>query len=318
MIQLFKIRTFSDYFSDTISFFKTSGRHFFRNYFIVNGGFMLVLIVLIYFGVTFYFESLQSETTISMNAGVTTYDDWTSRNIPLFIGFIIISFLVIVVLSLLNVAYPIIYLSLYDKHQGHDFSTTQIINVLKNNILRLIKFSLGTIFIYMPLFFIILGVCLALCFIIIGIPILLIVFPTLYSWLSIAFYDYLTNQSRFFQAMQVGYRTVFQDFWAVIGASFLMMMIVQMLQTVVAMIPYIIGVVIVFSSAQDTDTVPQHEKFGFFVILMVIVFALSVTVGYISNNLLVVAQGLMYYSGRERQESVGTTNLIDKIGSDFD
>ena len=318
MIQLFKIRTFSDYFSDTISFFKTSGRHFFRNYFIVNGGFMLVLIVLIYFGVTFYFESLQSETTISMNAGVTTYDDWTSRNIPLFIGFIIISFLVIVVLSLLNVAYPIIYLSLYDKHQGHDFSTTQIINVLKNNILRLIKFSLGTIFIYMPLFFIILGVCLALCFIIIGIPILLIVFPTLYSWLSIAFYDYLTNQSRFFQAMQVGYRTVFQDFWAVIGASFLMMMIVQMLQTVVAMIPYIIGVVIVFSSAQDTDTVPQHEKFGFFVILMVIVFALSVTVGYISNNLLVVAQGLMYYSGRERQESVGTTNLIDKIGSDFE
>jgi type III secretory pathway component EscS len=318
MIQLFKTRTFSDYFSDTISFFKTSGRHFFRNYFIVNGGFMLVLIVLIYFGVTFYIEAIQSQIAGSNNSTGNSFDSLFSQNMPLVIGFIIISFLVVVALSVLNVAYPIIYLSLYDKHQGHDFSTTQIINVLKNNILRLIKFSLGTIFIYLPLFLIILGVCIALCFIIIGIPILLIVFPALYSWLSIAFYDYLTNQSRFFQALQVGYRTVFQDFWAVSGASFLMMMIVQMLQTVVAMIPYIIGVVIVFSSAQDTDTAPQHEKFGFFVILMVIVFALSVTVGYISNNLLVVAQGLMYYSGRERQESVGTTNLIDKIGSDFE
>ena len=318
MIQLFKIRTFSDYFSDTISFFKTSGRHFFKNYFIVNGGFMMVLIALIYFGVTFYMESLQSETSIAVNAGVATYDDWTSQNLPLLLGFILISFLTVVILSVLNVAYPIIYLGLYDKHQGHDFSTTQIINVLKNNALRLVIFSLGTIFIYLPIFIIILGVCIALCFVIVGIPLLLIVFPALYSWISIAFYEYLTNQSGFFKAMQVSYRTVTQDFWAVVGGSFLMIMIVQMLQTVVTMIPYFIGIIIFFTSAQDLEGTSQTDRFGFASILIIVVFALSIIVGYISNNLLVVAQGLMYYSGRERLESIGTTSLIDKIGSDFE
>lgn len=317
MIQLFKIRNFSDYFSDTISFFKASGKHFFKNYFIINGGFMMLLVAMIYFVVKFYIDALTANVGVNMNAKVNSFETFFEQNIAIFIIFIVIFVVLITILSILNFAFPILYLDLFQKNNGNNFDTKQIIVALKNNVGRLLLFALGTIFVYLPFFAIIIGVCIMLCFIIIGFPLLMVILPALYSWISIAFYDYLTKKSSFFEAFSVGLQAVKTDFWAIIGGTFLMIIIVQVLQTVVTLIPYFIGIAYYFFSADHLAT-NQSKVLSFLSIIMTIVFVISTIAGYIANNLLVVAQGMMYYSSREKLENNTADDLINKIGTDFE
>ena len=49
MFQLYKKRDFNELVSDTFDFFKIHGKNYFKNYFIINGGFLLILVVLLYF-----------------------------------------------------------------------------------------------------------------------------------------------------------------------------------------------------------------------------------------------------------------------------
>ena len=317
MIQIFKIRNFSDYFSDTISFFKASGRHFFRNYFIINGGFMMLLVAMIYFVVKFYVDALTANAGINNNANVNSFETFFEQNIAVFIVFIVIFIVLIIILSILNFAFPILYLNLYQKNNGNNFNTKQIIVELKNNVGRLFVFTLGTIFVYVPFFAIIIGVCVMLCFIIVGFPLLMVVVPALYSCISIAFYDYLSKKSSFFEAFSVGLQAVKTDFWAIIGGTFLMIIIVQVLQTVVTLIPYFIGIAYFFFSADHLAS-NQNKALSFLSIIMTIVFMISTIAGYIANNLLVVAQGMMYYSSREKLENHASDDLINKIGTDFE
>lgn len=317
MIQIFKIRNFSDYFSDTISFFKASGKHFFRNYFIINGGFMMLLVAMIYFVVKFYVDALTANAGVNNSADVNSFETFFEQNIAVFIIFIVIFIVLIIILSILNFAFPILYLNLYQKNNGNNFDTKQIIIALKNNFGRLLIFALGTVFVYLPFFAIIIGVCVMLCFIIIGFPLLMVVLPALYSWISIAFYDYLTKKSSFFEAFSVGLQAVKTDFWAIIGGTFLMIIIVQVLQTVVTLIPYFIGIAYYFFSA-DHLAINQSKALSFLSIIMTIVFMISTIAGYIANNLLVVTQGMMYYSSREKLENHTSDDLINKIGTDFE
>ena len=56
MFQLFKERNFSDYINDTFLFFKVQGKHFFKSYFTINGPFLLIAVVLIYFFTKIYMD----------------------------------------------------------------------------------------------------------------------------------------------------------------------------------------------------------------------------------------------------------------------
>lgn len=317
MMQLFKIRSFGDYFSDTIDFFKSNGKHFFKNYFIINGGFMIVLIAMIYFVVKFYMEAITSNKTESYNHDLNSFDTIFQQNMPLFVGFIVFFFIVIVSLSILNFAFPIVHLKLYQKNNGLDFDTNQIVTELKNNFTKIVVFSIGIIFVYVPIFAIIITICVLLCFVLIGIPILLVAFPLLYSWISIAFYEYLSNNASFFEAFSAGFLAIKNDIWAIAGGTLVMIMIVQVLQTVVTLIPYIIGIIYYFMSVKDFDTTTA-QGLNFLSIIIVIVFALSTISGYSANNLLIVTQGMMYYSSREKLENHSSKDLINEIGSDFE
>jgi len=48
-MQLYKSRDFSAFFQDTFAFLKQNGKHYFKHYFIVNGIFLMILMVLGYF-----------------------------------------------------------------------------------------------------------------------------------------------------------------------------------------------------------------------------------------------------------------------------
>lgn len=316
MFQLYKKRNFSDFVGDTFAFFKTYGKHYYRNYFIINGGFLLVLLVLMYFLGKIFYEGIFSNLSGGVNYGAeNSADVFISNNMPLIIGLGIFAFIAAIFLSILSYAYPVAYLKLVEKKT--DFTTEEIITVIKSKVGKIILFFLASIFIMFPIMAIVMGLSFALVFIIIGIPLLFIVIPALMCWFSLAFYDYISTDKGYFDALGGGFSLLKQKFWPCVGSTAVMYMIMQIVVGFVSMIPYVIGIFSMFTSleSQDGSQVPQPENMSFFMIMMGVTMVLSLLLNFIFQNFILVNQGIMYYSIREENENNTPKSEIDLIGT---
>lgn len=309
MFVLFKKREFSDLISDTFAFFKTNGKHFFRNYFLINGGLLVLFCVLLYFVFKIYFEaSFAGSGTLRANY----LSQYFNNNMGLFAGTFSFFLLLIIVISLLNIAYPVLYLKLLDSKKGAEFTTTEIIDSLKESIGKMIKFFIGFVFIIMPIMMVIFMLLILLCVIIIGIPMLMMAIPMIFAWLNLSFYTYLTEEEHFFASLKKGYSLLKQQFWTVVGATFIMLLLIQFIQTIITMIPYFFGTVLFFTST-NTGAPDAINNIGF---LTTSIFILGVLMSALFNNLIIVNQGIIYYSLREETENNSSESQIDLIGID--
>lgn len=309
--QLYKERDFSANFSDTIDFFKKFGKHYFKNYLIINGGFLLVLMVLFYFISKVYMQfifSMSGNPTASNNF----FLDYFNNNMFLIFGVFGAFILLSILLSILNLAYPVVYLQFIENNKT-DFTVTEIIKVLKQNAAKLLKFSLGLVFIITPLLIILVTLNILLCFILIGIPILFIFFPAAMSWIALSFYEYITNDISFFESLKNGYQLIRIKFWPTVGTTLVMYMLVQTIQGIITMIPYGIAMASLLTSAEQTNRVNQMESMSY---VVAIIMVISILLSFICNNFLLVNQGLIYYSLHENDESNAIKNDIDLIGTD--
>ena len=150
MIEFFKNRTFSDYFSDKIAFFKTTGKHYFKKYFIINILFINILVVLTNFKLKIYFETLFLSFNNSYK-NENQFINYFDENIYLFFSILIFFFLLSVIfLSLLNICYSVIYYQ-STKKNGIMFFVNDLIGALKHNIVRQFIFFTYAIFILVPI-----------------------------------------------------------------------------------------------------------------------------------------------------------------------
>lgn len=313
MFQLYKKRNFSDYISDTITFFKTYGKHFFKNYLIINGGFLLVLCFLMYFIFKVYFEVVFSSIGSSNSDYFTQY---FNSNSFLFIGTLVFFIVLLILISLLNFAFPIIYLQFLSKDASASFTSKEIVLELTKNAGRFLLFILGLLFIICPLIMLIFVLLFLMVFILIGVPLLLIAFPAVLAWINLSFYDYLTEKTNFFTAFKNGFIMLKQQFWTIVGTTFIMLLLIQIIQGIVTMVPYVIGIVSFFSSGETTMNDPQNEGMGTLGIFATLIMILAVLLNYFFNNLILVNQGLIYYSLREENDNISINNEIDSIGAD--
>ncbi len=314
MFTLFKKRDFSANFSDTITFFRTFGKNYFKNYFTINGIFLLILVVLIYFISKIYMQVIFSSIG-NPNKTPDFLMNYLNNNVFLIVGVGIFFVLLTLFLSLLNITYPIIYLQLIEKKGDNNFTLNEIIIAIKENIGRLLLFFLGLIFIITPLMLVVSVILILMCFILIGIPLILIFFPTIMSWISLSYYEFIVKKVGFFEALKNGFSLVKQQFWTTIGTTFLMIVLVQIIQGFITMIPYIIGIILLFVSTKDPE-VSQNDKLSGMSVFMAIIMVFSVLISYIFNNFLIINQGIIYYSLREENENVTTKNDIDLIGTE--
>lgn len=317
MIALFKKRNFNDYLNDTFSFFKKDGKHFLKNYFVLNGIFLLLLIVFIYFLSKIYFEAIFS-TLDQTNPGYNFVEELFNENLGVFIASLIGFILLSLFLTLLNFAYPIIYLDKYDQFQGSNFNTAEIINGLKAKMGRIFLFFIISLFVITPAIAILFTVLILLSFIIIGIPLMMIAFPAIFSLITLTFYDYLTTENGYFTSLSNATGYLKKHFWPIIGVTMLMYMIVQVVLTLFSMIPYVIAMVMLFTSVGDSTNGPNHDTLSTFSVLMSIVFITAILANYILNNLLIINQGMIYYSRKEHDENKATFGEIDSIGTNFE
>lgn len=317
MIALFKKRNFSDYLNDTFSFFKKDGKHFLKNYFVINGIFLLLLTVFIYFLSKIYFEAIFSSID-NTNPGYNFTEKLFNENLGLFIGSLVGFVILSLFLTLLNFAYPVVYLQQYDENGGSNFTTKQIIGRLKSKAGKIVLYFIISLFVITPLVMILFAVLLFLSFIIIGIPLLIIAIPALFSILSLTLFDYLNTSNGYFTSFGNAIGYLKKQFWPIIGVTMIMYMIVQVVLTIFSMIPYVISMIVLFTSIESGTADGTTEALSTIGIVMAIIFVIVILANYVLNNLLIVNQGLIYYSRREHEENKTSFGEIDSIGKDFE
>lgn len=317
MIPLFKKRNFSDYLNDTFSFFKKDGKHFLKNYFIINGIFLLLLTVFIYFLSKIYFEAIFS-TIGNTNPDYNFIEDFFNNNLGLFIfgliGFIALSLF----LTLLNFAYPIVYFQKYDENKGSNFSTKEIISGLKSKAGKLLLFFIISLFVITPIIMIVFAILVLLSIIIIGIPLLILAIPFLFSLMTLTLFEYLNSEDGYFSSFGKAFGYLTKQFWPIIGVTMIMYMVVQVILTIFSMIPYVIAMIVLFTATANETKTPDVETFSTVGIIMAVVFVIVILANYILNNLMIVSQGMIYYSRREHNENNTSLEEIDSIGTHFE
>jgi hypothetical protein len=308
MFQLYSKRNFSSLVGDTFTLLKLEGKNYFKNYFIINGGLLLVLCIVIYFFMQIF---LKSAFLASSPNNSNAFLDTILSNVSLFIFFGVALILLIMLASLVNYLYPVAYLKLLGENKQPSLNNLTLL--IKGKIGRTIQFYLFSLFIIVPLLLVLLGLSFALVFVIIGVPILIILIPAYTSWISLSYYEYISTNSSYFNALKKGLKLLKSKFWPVIGSNYVMQTIVQVVLGIVVMVPYFIGVFSIFINPEQS-TQNSENVFSLLTILLTVIMIISILFNYTLQNIILINQGIIYYSLIEEQENISAKNNIDLIG----
>ena len=314
MFQLFKIRGFAEYISDTFSFLKLQGKSYFKNYLKFSFVALLLLMVSLSLIGTFYYRFFTS--TIGFT-GAATYDNSfiTENAVLLVIAFVLI-IIISLYLSLLNYSYPVYYLHLVGKNGGTKPELRSIRKLFKNDLGRLLVFGLLSFIVFAVIGLVAFAIAAVLTFVIIGIFVFMLIVPFFITWYSLTLFYYIDKKQSFFDAFKYAFYTITNNFWNIVGSTFCMLMIVYVLSMIVTMIPYFIIFFAMIFGMQGMENGEAFNSSGLsiFMIIMIVVYCFSILVSMILNHLVLIQTGLVYYSEREKLEYNTTHQSIDEIG----
>lgn len=307
MFIIFKRRSFSNLMNDTIDFFKTEGAVYFKNYFSLCGVLILLYFLCSYFLIDVIFNSIQSSRYEE-----TAMDAIIDNNIGLVALLIIVSVIIAIAVGTISSSYPIYYLKNIEEAPSEYQNLSYMKKEIRKDFGRLISFALGTVFLIGPLSLLLFSLSAMLIFLVIGIPILLALFPILTSWISLSMYEYITNRRPFFKAYRIGLEMLFSQFWITLGNTFLLYMVMQIILSFSAFVPQMLFYGNLLLSEKNTSDFADTNGFKLMIIAM---FIVSSIVSFIASNVLIINQGLVYYSIRENKENKQSFADIDMIGS---
>ena len=312
-MQLYKSRSFSAFFQDTFSFIKQNGKHYFKHFFIVNGVFLLILMVIGYFITKFYSDFLFSGVLQGGNSN-TVFDEYMNENFGFFILLMILFIVVGLVAGLISYSYTAIYLKLYIANHGKNFDTQQIVMAYKQNIGKLFIFLFCGILLGIPLIMV-LGIGLfVLAITIIGILLMPILIGAFSLFYNMTLMEYLQQKRGIWDSFGYAWTLMTKKFWAAVGSVGLFYLMAYVVQNIITLIPYLFFMGSLFTTTQEAN--PNPEEIGAsFVIMILVVFFISFIVGTILNNITQLNQGIVFYSLKEDNENINTKSVIDQIGT---
>ncbi|WP_343588476.1 hypothetical protein [Flavobacterium sp.] len=313
MFELYKKRQLGDNLGDTFTFFKDFGKNFFKIFFIVNGAFLLLLAIIIYTLIKVNFDAIKN-SGLENNQLKSDLIGYFDNNEGLTLTLVLICVVLFLIFSLFNYAYPVLYLKMLENGKK-DFDLNAVLSSFFKVFSKLVKFSIGALIIVFPVLLIALIIMFFLCFIIIGIPLILVAIPTFFTFFNLWFYSYLTDGKRFFESLQHAYYLTKEDFWNTIGTTFIMMIIMQFIQAAITMFFYFVGIFIsiaYFIGNSDSNGPKSLEPSPLLIGFITVIVLSLIILGNIFNNVIVINQGMIYYSleSGNRQES----KSIDLIG----
>ena len=311
-MQLYKSRGFGEFFQDTFAFLKQNGRHIFKHFFIVNGIFLLILLVLGYFFTKFYSDVLFGGILSGSSTGVDAY---MNENGGLFILLISIFIIVGLIAGMISYSYIPIYLKLYDLHGGKTFGVSQIINSYKANIGKIFIFLICGILLFFPLFIVVGLMALIMTITIIGILGLPFLLGAVSLFYQMTLMEYLKKDSQIWSCFGYSWSLMTRQFWAAVGSVGIFYLISYVIQNVIAIIPYIFGMVSIFTTTEDGSQPASSEIGATMMVIMLAVFFITFLVSSILNVVVQLNQGIVFYSLKEDSENINSKSIIDQIGS---
>mgnify|MGYP000744448502 CR=1 FL=1 len=310
-MQLYKSRDFSAFFQDTFSFLKQNGKHFFKQFFIINGIFLLILMVLGYFFTKFYTDVVFGGL---LQNNPNAMDDYFNDNFGMFLLFIFVFLTVGLASGIISYAYTAIYLKLYVENDGNSFNSKTIIDSYKAKIGKLFIFLICSILIGIPLVMVAGIIMFILTITIIGILLLPVLIGAIALFYYMTLMEYMENKKGIWESFGYAWTLLSSKFWTAVGSVGLFYLMAYILQNVITIIPYIFGMASVFTTIDEGA--PNPEDLGTtMMIIMLAVFFISFIIGTILNTIIQLNQGIVFYSLKEEKESINTRSIIDQIGS---
>ncbi|OIQ17297.1 MAG: hypothetical protein BM557_08790 [Flavobacterium sp. MedPE-SWcel] len=313
MFQLYKKRNFNALINDTFIFFRAMGKNFFGNYLKITGGFLVILLLLTYLIGKVFFENifLSTNSVEQQNMLSKYFDD----NLVYFITIGSICALLMMLITAITYAFPVVYFNIIKDNKNITPTTKELVKGLKGSVWKIIKFIFWSLIIFTPIIAILGSICVLLMMILVGIPLAVIVFAFISCWASLAFYDYLSNDVSFFKALANGWKLVFVNFWPNVGTTVIFWVMVYIVHSIVSIIFYIISGLFTLMDIDPTNHADTMSSFG---ILILIVFIISTALSYLLSNIIVVNQGIIYYSSKEEIENNSLRSDIDLIGENIE
>lgn len=316
-MEFYKKRDFGTVIGDSFNFFKLYGKNYFKNYLLINGLLLILMVVVVVFG---YRELFQAVLGSNLSGQSTYLETYFNDNMGLLLGVSTVTMILFSVLMIINYLFPVFYVKRIASGQK-TISTDEIMSDFKTNIKKIGKLCLGMIFIVGPLSILLIGFTYALILVIIGIFLLLFVFPTLYNVVTFLMYDYFNSQRGFFESLSYSIRSQFSyangreksPYWKYWGSTIIISIILYIISTIFTMIPMLLMYSSLLTSPSNSS-LEQDPFSGSMGIFIFVIYGISMLVSLILSNLLYVSVGFLYYDSRTDLHQEVKFAEIESIG----
>ena len=319
MMQFYKKRDFGALISDTFNFVKLYGKNYFKNYFVINGLLLILMVVLVFFGFKNIFSLIFEGIGGGNSASIGRY---FLENIVQIIFTFLFIFLVFILISVVNYSYPVLYLKRLIETGNKNIAVDEIMSDVKKNIGKISKLFLGFVFIVFPLYLAVYGLSYTMTYRIQGLYFLLVIFltPVVTNVVNFLIYDYFNREKGFFSSLSYAIRSQFSyqeynqksPFWKYWGTT----VILYILQQVVAYTFAFILVFIIILSLGLSLNMSSAETFYITLGLTVMAYPLIIIISLIMSNFISLCSGFMYYDSRTDLHREMDLTEIDSIGRD--
>ncbi len=301
-MKLLKRRDFSAQFNDTFSFLRLNGKHYFKNYLIVNGIQLLFMLLIIYF----FISSFYSLSTFNTGSSSAIFEDYIKNNFGLFIVVMTVFVIVAILFAIVQYSYTPIYLLLYNEKGGANFTAKDIFHqIFKVKLGKIIIFFLVSLLIAIPTA--IVGV-IAGAILLITIVGIFFLIAAIAMWYNNALMEYLSSDKGVFDCFGYSFELVKINFWTNTGAVGLFILLTGVVNVGISVVTTMLTSLISF------NTIEASEKGVIAMISMVASFVIAKIISIFLQIVNQLAINVVYFSAKEENENISGLSEIDKIG----
>ncbi|WP_415325365.1 DUF4013 domain-containing protein [Chryseobacterium sp. MMS23-Vi53] len=301
MMQFYKKRDFGSFISDSFAFFKLYGKNYFKNFILLNGILLILMVIVILLGLKEFFGALFGSNI----SGQTYYmEQYLENNIGMFILIGIFLFILSTALITINFLFPVFYMRRLAEGNT-DIKTDDILHDFKTNGKKVLTTYFGLTFLVMPVATILFGFSYFLIIIVIGFVLILFVAPTLFNIITFLCYDYFNGKRGFFESLSYAIRSQFSypngrersPYWKYWGSTIILGILFYIVSGIFSAIPMILYMMKLTTMTPD-GKFEENPFTGSFGILIFFLYGVSTIISSLLMNVLYINSGLMYYDSR--------------------
>ncbi|WP_294202429.1 DUF4013 domain-containing protein [uncultured Chryseobacterium sp.] len=317
-MQFYKKRDFGTFISDSFTFFKLYGKNYFKNFILLNGLLLILMVIVIVLGFREFFGVL-----FGSNLSGQSYflEQYFSDNLGMFVMLGIFLFILSTALMTINLLFPVFYMKRIAEGKTN-IKADDILSDFKNHIRKVLILYFGLTFLVMPGATVLFGITYILVFLIIGLALMLFLLPNLFNTVTFLCYDYFNGNRSFFDSLSYAIRSQFSypngressPYWKYWGSTLIMGLLFYIVSSIFTAVPMIMYIAKLSTTAPDGNF-EQNPLGGSFGILFFFIYGVSSLVSTLLMNVLYVNSGLMYYDSRTDLHQKMELAEIETIGS---